>query len=220
MSIKRVAIYIRTSTDKQKESPSIQREELQNYCKLKDYQLINEYVDFGWSGTDTDRPAFQNMLTDAKAGKFDILLVTKIDRFARSTIDLLTHVEMLKELNVSFATSSQPIDTTSSMGNLVLTIMGAFAEFERNIIIERTLAGRIKAEKAGKICHRQKKELPKRKVLDYLKKGLSCNAIAKLESVSPTTVKSNLNDWGYFYEYGEWKSNENCSRKETIKAHC
>jgi site-specific DNA recombinase len=62
MTIKKVAIYIRTSTDKQKESPAIQREELHKYCELKGYEIVNEYVDYGWSGCDTDRPSFQQSL--------------------------------------------------------------------------------------------------------------------------------------------------------------
>jgi site-specific DNA recombinase len=202
--MKKVAIYIRTSTEKQEESVKLQRQELENYCKLRDYKVVKQYVDFGWSGKDDRRPEFQKMMKDSKEGIFEILLVTKIDRFARSTMDLLVNVERLKESGVSFATTSQPIDTTSSMGVLTLQIMGAFAEFERSIIVERTRAGRINAEKQGKICHRHKKELPKKQVLEHLKLGLSANAISKLQNVTPTTVKARLNEWGYFYEYGEW----------------
>ncbi|AFV22831.1 putative DNA-invertase (Site-specific recombinase) [Methanolobus psychrophilus R15] len=204
MMTKNVAIYIRTSTDKQEESILMQRQELQKYCSLKDYEIVKEYVDSGWSGKDDRRPEFQRMLSDAKLGIFDILIVTKIDRFARSTMDLLISIEKLKELNVYFIASTQPIDTTSSMGRLTLQIMAAFAEFERNIIVERMQAGRINAEKNGKMCHRKPKEFPKKQVVEYIQKGLSCNAISKLYNTTPTTIKKNLNNWGYKYEFGEW----------------
>ena len=200
----KVALYIRTSTENQSESIKLQKDELQSYCQNRGWAIFDTYVDFGFSGKDTDRPQFQRMLQDAQEGQFNIVLVTKIDRFARSIIDCLTNVEKLESYSVSFAATSQPIDTTSSMGKLTLQIMAAFAEFERTIINERMQAGRIAAEKRGVVCHRPKKHIPEKKLLELIDKKLSANACAKFFETSASTITDRLGDLGYEYVNGEW----------------
>jgi len=207
-STKRVALYIRTSTDNQQESIKLQREELRTYCKSRGWLIHDEYVDFGFSGKDTSRPEFQRMMQDASAKLFDIVLVTKIDRFARSIIDCLTSVEKLETYAVSFVVTSQPIDTTSAMGKLTLQIMSAFAEFERAIISERMVAGRIAAEKRGVVCHRPRKQIPEKKLLELIGKKLSANACGKFFDVSASTITTRLMQMGYEYQNGEWVSME------------
>lgn len=202
---KKVALYIRTSTENQKESIRMQTEELERYCKAHGFQVFEKYIDFGFSGKDKDRPAFNHMMQDAKAREFSMVLVTKIDRFARSIIDCLVNVEKLQSLNISFAATSQPIDTSSAMGKLTLNIMAAFADFEREIIRERMEAGRKAAEKRGVVCHRPRIKLSEREVMKYIKKGLSANATAKVLEVDPATVCKRLNEWGYKYINGEWE---------------
>lgn len=200
----KVALYIRTSTENQAESITLQTEELVRYCKMNNYEIFDKYIDFGFTGKNTKRPAFEKMLHDASENKFDMVLVTKIDRFARSTLDLLLNIENLQSHNVMFAASSQPIDTSSAMGKLTLQIMGAFAEFERSIIRERMENGRKAAEKKGIVCNRPRKEVSKTKVLNLLDKKLSANAIAKVMGVDVVTIVHRLNEWGYYYERGEW----------------
>lgn len=204
MSTKKAGIYIRTSTDNQKESITLQRKELNEYCQRVGYEVVQEYVDFGFSGKTTERPAFANMIEDAKDHKFDILLVTKIDRFARSIIDCLVSVEILNSCNVSFAATSQPIDTSSAMGKLTLQIMSAFAEFERSIINERMQTGRRAAEKRGVVCNRPRKDISRRQLEDLISKGLSANACAKYFQVMPTTIIQRLREYGYTHVNGEW----------------
>ncbi|MEL4306459.1 recombinase family protein [Methanococcoides sp. LMO-2] len=202
---KKVAIYIRTSTDKQKESIELQTEELTKYCQLKGYEIYNNYVDFGYSGKNTDRPAFNLLMEDAKDKKFDVVLTTKIDRFARSILDLLVTVEKLKEYEIDYAATDQPIDTSSAMGTLTLQIMASFAEFERKIINERMKAGREAAEKNGKICHRPRKEISRKKLEELVGKGLSANACGKFFGVTASTITHRLVEYGYVYENGEWR---------------
>ena len=202
--IKKAGLYIRTSTDNQQDSIQLQRQELRNYCQSKGWVVHEDYVDFGFSGKNTERPAFQNMMRDAKEGKFDILLVTKIDRFARSIIDCLINVEKLESYSVSFAATGQPIDTSSAMGKLTLQIMASFAEFERSIINERMTAGRKAAEKRGVVCHRPRKDIPKKKLEELVGKGLSANACGKFFEVTTSTITHRLIEYGYVYENGKW----------------
>ncbi len=202
------ALYIRTSTDNQEESIKLQTKELITYCESRNYEIFEKYIDFGFSGSNIDRPAFQHLMNDAKKKKFDVVLVTKIDRFARSIIDCLVSIQKLQDLNIQFSATSQPIDTSSAMGKLTLNIMAAFADFERTMIRERMEYGRLEAEKRGVICHRPRKELSRRKVEEYLKIGMSANSIAKLMNVNVATVTARLSEWGYVYKNGEWVINE------------
>lgn len=198
------ALYIRTSTDNQEESIKLQTKELTNFCNSKGYEIFEQYIDFGFSGSNTERPAFQRMMNDAEEKKFDVVIVTKIDRFARSIIDCLVSIQKLQDLGIQFTATSQAIDTSSAMGKLTLNIMAAFADFERTMIRERMEHGRKEAEKRGVTCHRPRKELSRRKVEEYLKMNLSANSIGKIMHVNPATVTKRLSEWGYIYENGKW----------------
>jgi len=204
MNRKIAGLYIRTSTDNQTESIKLQSKELQEYCNKHNYEVYKEYVDFGYSGKNTERPHFKVMLDDAKEHNFDILLVTKIDRFARSIIDCLVNVEKLESYGVSFAATEQPIDTSSAMGKLTLQIMGAFAEFERAMITERMETGRKEAEKRGVICNRPRKDINIKKLEELIKKGLSANGCALFFDVNVQTITNRLHEIGYNHVNGKW----------------
>lgn len=204
----KVALYVRTSTENQKESINLQTKELTAFCETRGYEIYEKYVDFGVSGKNTERPAFQTMMEEAKEGKFSLVLVTKIDRFARSILDCLFSIKVLQEAGVEFAATSQPIDTSSAMGKLTLNIMAAFADFEREIIRERMEAGRKAAEKRGVICNRPRITISKKQTLTYLEMGLSANAIAKLNKVNTATIVTRLMEWGYAYKDGKWKERD------------
>lgn len=204
MNPKKAGIYIRTSTDNQIESIKLQSNTLREYCNRHNYEIFKEYVDFGYSGKNTERPHFKVMLEDAKEKNFDILLVTKIDRFARSIIDCLINVEKLESYNVSFAATEQPIDTSSAMGKLTLQIMSAFAEFERAMITERMETGRKAAEKRGVVCHRPRKDINIKKLEELVRKGLSANGCALYFDVNVQTITNRLHEIGYNYKNGDW----------------
>lgn len=201
----KAALYIRTSTNNQKESITLQTEELERYCKLHEIEIHDKYIDFGLSGKNTERPAFQHLMQEAADDKFNLVLVTKIDRFARSIVDCLVNVQKLENIGIQFAATSQPFDTSDAMGKLMLAQMAAFADFERTIIRERMENGRKAAEKRGVICHRPRVQVSKAAVEGYLAKGLSANAISKILEVDGKTITGRLLEWGYSYEYGEWK---------------
>lgn len=209
MDTKTVALYIRTSTDKQENSPKIQEETMIKYCNAYGYQIYDKYVDFGYSGSNTDRPAFNSMMEDAKNKKFNLVLVIKIDRFARSTLDLLINIKKLKEYDIDFAATEQPIDTSSAMGVMLMQIMGIFAEFDRAMITERMETGRKAAIERGVICNRPKKIIDTKQISNYVEMGLSANAIAKIFKVHPSTITDRLvNDCGYIYENKKWIKKE------------
>lgn len=140
MRKQRVAIYIRVSTKKQVEegfSLEAQKERLIKLCETNNYIIYKIYSDEGKSGKDTNRPAFQEMMKDMKDGKFDKILVMKLDRISRSIIDLEVMIRDMQEYNVSFESASEKIDTESSFGMMFIRLLAIFAQFERERIKER-----------------------------------------------------------------------------------
>ena len=108
-----------------------------NYCERMNIEIFNTYQDI-ISGTTSSRPAFNKMLQDMREFKFDVIVVTKLDRIGRSLQHLLSLFEEFQKKKIDFIATTQNIDTSNSAGKLQLQIMGAFAEFERNLISERT----------------------------------------------------------------------------------
>lgn len=136
----KVAIYIRVSTKKQVEegySLDVQKERLIKLCETNGYIVYKVYADEGKSGKDTNRPAFQEMMRNMKDGKFDKILVMKLDRISRSVIDLELMIKEMQEYNVNFESASEKIDTSSSFGMMFVRLLGIFAQFERERIKER-----------------------------------------------------------------------------------
>jgi site-specific DNA recombinase len=140
MKKNKVAIYIRVSTKKQVEegySLDAQRERLEKMCETNGYIIYKVYADEGKSGKDTNRPAFQEMMKDMREGKFDKILVMKLDRISRSVIDLEIMIKEMQEYNVHFESASEKIDTSSSFGMMFVRLLAIFAQFERERISER-----------------------------------------------------------------------------------
>ena len=138
----RAAVYIRVSTPGQAingESLDMQKDRLMSYAKSQGWEIFKTYEDGGFSGKDTDRPGFQAMLADVQQNKFEVLLVYKIDRLSRSILDFHTTMKMLQEHNISFVSLTQQFDTSTSMGRLMLNILVDFANFEREINVDRAI---------------------------------------------------------------------------------
>jgi len=148
----KIAIYIRVSTEDQvKEGYSleVQREYLESFAKRDEYEIFKVYSDDGISAYSTRRPALQQLLADAKAKRFELVLVYKIDRFSRNLKDLLMLVDELSSYGVGFKSATEPFDSTTSAGKLMFQQLGSFAEFERNRIAERVFPGMIKGVQQG-----------------------------------------------------------------------
>ena len=139
----RCAIYTRKSTEEglEQEFSSLdhQRESGEAYCKSQGWTAIDtRYDDGGFSGGNTDRPAIRRLMADVEAGKIDCVVVYKVDRLSRSLLDFGRLMEVFDAHNVAFVAVTQRIDTSTSMGRLMLNVLLSFAQFEREIIAERT----------------------------------------------------------------------------------
>ncbi len=197
-----LAKYKRCSTDNQE--LELQDEVLDKHIeRLREdnpsveYEIL-EFEDFAVSGKSMERNAFLKMMKLVEAKKIDIIMFTKLDRLARSLQDLLNISSKLETYGVKFIVVEQNIDTSTYQGRLSFQIMGAFAEFERNITRERMEAGRKKAElvgtKSGKPCHRPKVKIDEDGVRYKFKQGMSMNQIAKNYGVSITPIRRILKD--------------------------
>jgi len=135
------AIYVRVSTQDQVQhgfSLDAQQESLQNYAKAMGYEIFKIYRDEGKSAKDMNRPEMQQMLSDAENKKFSAIFIYKLDRFSRSIKDLILTIDQLKNWGIDFVSLQDKIETTSATGKLMFHIISAFAEFERNVIGDRT----------------------------------------------------------------------------------
>lgn len=141
----KTGIYVRVSTEEQaQEGYSIraQQQKLVDYARIKEWSVYKVYSDEGISGKNiTERPAVNEMITDIQDGKIDNVLVFKIDRLTRSTRDLITLLELFNEQDCSFNSLMESIDTQTASGRMFLKIIGIFAEFERENIVERSKLG-------------------------------------------------------------------------------
>lgn len=154
-----VALYARVSTPGQ--DPDNQVNRLLDIAKARDYAEYKTYIDVA-SGAKARRPALDRMLDDAKHRQIDKIICTKLDRMARSTINLLEVMTQLDNYGVPVEFLDQPIDTGTPAGRMMLTVLGAMAEFERELISDRTKDGLERAKKEGRKGGR-----PKRVLTDY-----------------------------------------------------
>jgi len=153
--MKRVAIYIRVSSDEAKKegySPQTQEEKLREFIKSNGFELNekNVYKDLGYSGGTDARPELQRLLRDARNKEFDILLVYRLDRFFRNLRLLLNTLEELKRLGIDFKSITESFDTSTLSGEVTLTALGMAADLVRKITLEARNEGMIKAMKEGK----------------------------------------------------------------------
>lgn len=143
----KIAIYCRVSTEEQ--FADKQEYICKEYCERNGYEVFKVYKDV-ISGSTTSRPQFNKLIEDMRHFKFHAIIVTKLDRLGRSLQHLLSLIDEFNNKGIHFIAVTQNIDTTSASGKLQLQIMGAFAEFERNIISERTKEGLRRAIGVGK----------------------------------------------------------------------
>jgi DNA invertase Pin-like site-specific DNA recombinase len=190
MTVKRVAVYVRVSTKDQ--SVDMQLNDLERYSKERDLSIFNVYKDNGVSGTKETRPALSELMNDAKKRKFDIVLVWRFDRFARSTKHLVTALYEFRNLGIDFISYQENIDTSSPLGEAIFTIISAMSKLERDIIAERVKGGLRKAKANGKRLGRPKSEVDTDKVIEYRKQNKSIRQIASELNLSKGAVQRTL----------------------------
>ncbi|CQR73356.1 DNA-invertase hin [Sporomusa ovata DSM 2662] len=150
----KVAAYLRVSTEEQAEqniSLPLQQSRLLAYCESRQWDLFDFYIDDGYSGKDLSRPNMSRLISDAKASKFDMVLVVKLDRLSRRQQHVMYLIEdILIPKNIGFASVTENFDTTTPMGRAMLGIMAAFAQLERETIVERVTDAKKEAAKQGR----------------------------------------------------------------------
>lgn len=148
MRVKKAGIYARVSTTDQ--HPEIQQRELIEYVKRRGWEKYRIYCDKGISGASEKRPALNALFEDCRRGHIDVVVVWKFDRFARSLKQLLNALELFRRLNVDFISCTESIDTSLPHGEMLFQIIGAIAQWERSLIVERVKAGIQHARSQGK----------------------------------------------------------------------
>lgn len=166
----------------------MQTRELREYAERRGWTVAGEYVDIGISGTKEKRPELDRLMADAHRRRFDAVVVWKFDRFARSVSHLLRALETFKAQGIEFVSFSEQLDTSTPAGKLVFTVLGAVAELERSLIVERVKAGLRNAKAKGKRLGRPHIVVDVRKVAALREQGRSWPQIAEQLGVGVGTA--------------------------------
>jgi DNA invertase Pin-like site-specific DNA recombinase len=183
----KAVIYARVSTTNG-QNPEMQTREIRQYVERRGWELAGEYVDAGFSGTKEKRPEVDRLMADAHKRRFDVVVVWKFDRFARSVSHLLRALETFNALGIAFVSLSESIDTSTPAGKMVFTVLGAVAELERSLIVERVKSGLRNARANGQILGRPRMIVDVKDVRARLKAGESLRAVARSLKVSPALL--------------------------------
>ena len=184
--MKRAALYMRVSTVDQ--HPETQLHDLRQMAAQRGYEIVQEYTD-KISGTKAKRPGLDQMMADARRGRFDVVLVWACDRIARSTRHFLTVLDELNRTGVEFVWFRENIDTGGPLGRAIVVIIGAIAELERTLIVERVRAGMRRARLDGQRIGRAPLVLDSAAIQQDRQRGQSIRQIAKGHRVSTATVQ-------------------------------
>ena len=174
--------YARVSTTDQ--DPTAQLEQLRTYCGARGWG-IHEYVDHGVSGAKERRPGLDALLQAVRRRTVDVVVCTKLDRLARSLEQLVALGKEFKTLGVELVVLDQALDTTTSAGKALFGMLAVFAEFERDLIRERVIAGIQRAKALGKRLGRPRAPVSREQVLALREAGLSYRTIGRRLRISP-----------------------------------
>jgi DNA invertase Pin-like site-specific DNA recombinase len=184
----RVAIYARVSTINHGQDVGLQTRELRQFAEARGWTVAGEYVDAGVSGARDSRPELNRLMADAHKRHFDIVCVWRFDRFARSVSHLLRALETFKALGIDFLSYSEQMDTSTPTGKMVFTVLGAVAELERSLIVERVRAGLRNARAKGKTLGRPRISVDTDQIIRLRTSGMSWPKIAAQMDASVGTV--------------------------------
>jgi DNA invertase Pin-like site-specific DNA recombinase len=187
--MKRAALYLRVSTIDQ--HPETQLYDLRMLAKQRGYEIVMEYRDM-ISGAKSKRPGLDQMMSDARRGRFDVVVVWAFDRMARSVRHFLEVLDTLNHLNIEFVSRQENIDTGGPLGRAMIVIVGAIAELERNLIVERVRAGMRRAKLEGRHIGRRALELDENAIRLQRAAGRSLRDIAIDHRISTATVRKVL----------------------------
>jgi DNA invertase Pin-like site-specific DNA recombinase len=184
--MKRAALNSRVSTYDQ--TPQTQILDLRQMAAQRGYAIVKEYID-KISGVKAKRPGLDAMMADARRGQFDVVMTWACDRIARSTRHFLEVLDELNRISVEFVSFRESIDTAGPLGRAIVIIIGAVAELERNLIIERVRAGMRRARLEGQHIGRRPLLLDNVAIQRDRQHGQSIRQIAKDHRISTATVQ-------------------------------
>ncbi len=167
----RTALYARVSTTGHGQDVGLQLDELRQVARQRGWNVVAEHVDDGVSGAATSRPALDRLMDSARRGHLDLVAVWRFDRFARSTQHLLVALDEFRTLGVDFISVREAIDTSTSIGKMVFTLIAAVAEMEKAVLIERVTAGVRRAQSRGTHCGRPRVTLDVRPAAALAREG-------------------------------------------------
>jgi DNA invertase Pin-like site-specific DNA recombinase len=185
-TLRNVALYARVSTTIQ--NVQSQLDELRDYCARRGLQIAGEYIDHGVSGSKDSRPSLNRLMVDAAQRKFDAVIVVKIDRWGRSLKHLVVSLAELASLGVAFISLRDNLDLSTPSGRLMLQIIGAMAEFERELIRERVIAGQQRAMARGKRFGRPRRIVSADRIKALRAENKSWRDISQLLGVGVATA--------------------------------
>jgi DNA invertase Pin-like site-specific DNA recombinase len=184
----RVAIYARVSTVNHGQDVSLQTRELRQFADARGWTVAGEYIDSGVSGAKDSRPELNRLMADAHKRRFDAVCVWRFDRFARSVSHLLRALETFRALGIEFVSYSEQMDTSTPAGKMVFTVLGAVAELERSLIVERVRAGLRNARAKGKRLGRPRVRVDTARIATLRSQGRSWPQIARELGISVGTA--------------------------------
>ena len=190
---KRAALYSRVSTGDQ--HLETQLLDLREMAKQRGYEIVQEYTDI-ISGAKSKRPGLDQLLADARRHRFDIVLVAAFDRVARSVRHFLEVLDELAHLEIKFISLRENIDTGGPLGRAIVVIVGAIAELEKSLIVERVRAGMRRAKLEGRRIGRAPLDIDRVQVVADRLAGMSLTSVAKKYRVSRATVCRLVNEGG------------------------
>ena len=185
----RAAIYARISTVNHGQDVTLQTTELQKFAQARGWQVVGCYVDEGISGTTEKRPELERLLVEAHRCKFDVLLCWKLDRLGRSLRHLVNLLAELESLGIAFVSLRDNLDLTTPAGRLMFQVVGAMAEFEKSLIVERVKAGLKHARDKGRNLGRPKVVVDSGLIAALRDQGHSWSEIVRHTGVSKGTAQ-------------------------------
>jgi DNA invertase Pin-like site-specific DNA recombinase len=191
--MKRAALYCRVSTGDQ--HLETQLYDLREMAKQRGYEIVQEYGDI-ISGSKAKRPGLDRLMADARRHRFDIVLVAAFDRIARNVRHFLDVLDELNHLGTQFISLRENIDTGGPLGRAIVVIVGAIAELERSLIVERVKAGMRRAKLEGRRIGRAPLDIDRQRVVADRRLGMSLTEVAKKYRISRGTVCRLVNEAG------------------------
>jgi DNA invertase Pin-like site-specific DNA recombinase len=185
----KAAIYARVSTSNHGQDPHVQTRELREHCVRRGWEIADEYVDSGISGTKEHRPQLDRLLADCRRRRVDIVLVYRYDRFARSLRHLVNALEEFRALGIDFISLHEGVDTSTPNGRLVFGIFASIAEFERELIRDRVKSGIAAARSKGKTLGRPRLHVDAARIAALRSQGLSWTKIGDQLGLGEGTVR-------------------------------